>query len=108
MVDGHREHMQQVGRRFPTATAVAGWITRETSMTLITEHGYAGEVDLFSLDLDGNDYWIWEAVTRLVTARADHGIQLDVRSRSRGHDSLRPHSIAIVIIRCTTAHRCRR
>jgi hypothetical protein len=63
MVDGHREHMQQVGRRFPTATAVAAWITRENINHLITEHGYAGEIDLFSLDLDGNDYWIWEAVT---------------------------------------------
>lgn len=63
MVDGHREHMVQVGRRFPTATAVAAWITRENINALITEHGYAGEVDLFSLDLDGNDYWIWEAVT---------------------------------------------
>lgn len=63
MVDGHREHMQQVGRRFPMTTAVAAWITRENINDLITGHGFAGEVDLFSLDLDGNDYWIWEAVT---------------------------------------------
>jgi hypothetical protein len=63
MVDGHRGHMEQVGRRFPMATAVAEWITRENINDLITRHGYAGEVDLFSLDLDGNDYWIWEAVT---------------------------------------------
>ena len=63
MVDGHAGHMQQVGRRFPTTTAVAAWITRDNINELITTHGYAGEVDLFSLDLDGNDYWIWEAVT---------------------------------------------
>jgi hypothetical protein len=63
MVDGHSDHMQQVGRRFPTTTAVAAWITRENVNELITKHGFAGEVDLFSLDLDGNDYWIWEAVT---------------------------------------------
>jgi len=63
MVDGHSDHMQQVGRRFPMTTAVAAWITRENVNELITEHGFAGEVDLFSLDLDGNDYWIWEAVT---------------------------------------------
>jgi hypothetical protein len=30
---------------------------------LIADHGFAGEIDLFSLDLDGNDYWIWEAMT---------------------------------------------
>ena len=63
MVDGHAGHMQQVSRRFPTTRAVAAWITRENINDLITEHGYAGEVDLFSLDLDGNDYWVWEAVT---------------------------------------------
>lgn len=63
MVDGHAEHMQQVRRRFPTTTAVATWITRDNINDLISTHGYAGEVDLFSLDLDGNDYWIWEAVT---------------------------------------------
>ena len=63
MVDGHRDHMAQVARRFPMTTSVAAWITRDNINALITEHGYAGEVDLFSLDLDGNDYWIWEAVT---------------------------------------------
>jgi len=63
MVDGHAEHMIQVGRRFPTVKAVAAWVTRENINELITEHGLAGEVDLFSLDLDGSDYWIWEAMT---------------------------------------------
>jgi hypothetical protein len=30
---------------------------------IIEEHGLAGEVDLVSIDLDGNDYWIWDALT---------------------------------------------
>ena len=68
MVDGDEAHMQQVARRFPMATAVSAWITRDNINTLIQSHGFAGEVDLFSLDLDGNDYWIWEAVT-VVTPR---------------------------------------
>ena len=63
MVDGHREHMQQVARRFPMATAVAAWVSRENVNQLIIDHGFSGEVDLFSLDLDGSDYWIWEAMT---------------------------------------------
>lgn len=63
MVDGHADHMAQVGRRFPTVTAVAAWVTRDNVNEVITAHGGAGEPDLFSLDLDGNDYWIWEAVT---------------------------------------------
>ena len=63
MVDGHEAHMAQVGRRFPTVTAVAAWVTRENVDELIASRGFGGEVDLFSLDLDGNDYWIWEAMT---------------------------------------------
>jgi hypothetical protein len=63
MVDGHEAHMVQVGRRFPTVKAVAAWVTRENINDLITANGCAGEVDLFSLDLDGGDYWIWEAMT---------------------------------------------
>ena len=63
MIDGHADHMTQVGRRFPTVTAVTAWVTRENVNDLITTNGGAGEPDLFSLDLDGNDYWIWEAMT---------------------------------------------
>src|SRR4030095_12124295 len=63
MVDGHADHMVQVGRRFPTVTAVPAWVTRDNINDLIAAHGGAGEPDLFSLDLDGNDYWIWEAMT---------------------------------------------
>jgi hypothetical protein len=63
MVDGHAAHMTQVGRRFPMVTAVAAWVTRENVNDLIAANGFAGDVDLFSLDLDGNDYWIWQAMT---------------------------------------------
>lgn len=41
---------------------VQAWITRETINDLITGAGFAGAVDLLSLDLDGVDYWIWEAI----------------------------------------------
>ena len=63
MVDGDEIHMQQVARRFPRVTAVAAWITAESVNELIERHGLAGDVDLLSIDLDGNDYWVWNAVT---------------------------------------------
>ena len=63
MVDGDPGHMTQVRRRFPGVTAVAAWITRENINELIADAGLAGEVDLLSIDLDGNDYWVWEALT---------------------------------------------
>lgn len=38
------------------------WVTRENVDQLIAENGFKGEVDLFSLDIDGNDYYIMEAI----------------------------------------------
>lgn len=43
--------------------AVAAFITRENINGLLTEHGLAGDIGLLSIDVDGNDYWLWEAVT---------------------------------------------
>lgn len=44
-------------------TLVHAWVTAENVDELVSAHGFAGEVDLLSLDLDGNDYWIWRALT---------------------------------------------
>ncbi len=41
---------------------VNAWITRENINELIQKNGFEGPVDLFSLDLDGVDYWVWEAL----------------------------------------------
>jgi hypothetical protein len=39
------------------------WITRENVNAVVDRHGFVGEIDLLSLDLDGVDYWIWKALT---------------------------------------------
>lgn len=41
---------------------VSGWITRDNVNALIASHGFSGDIDLLSIDIDGNDYWIWEAI----------------------------------------------
>jgi hypothetical protein len=38
------------------------WITTDNVNSLLAEAGCSGEVDIFSLDIDGNDYWIWQAI----------------------------------------------
>lgn len=38
------------------------WITTDNVNDLLVEAGCAGEVDVFSMDMDGNDYWIWRAI----------------------------------------------
>jgi hypothetical protein len=44
-------------------TALARFITRENINSLIEEAGFGGRLGLLSIDVDGNDYWVWEAVT---------------------------------------------
>jgi hypothetical protein len=45
-------------------TAVNAFITVENINRLISEDGgISGEIDLLSVDIDGNDYWIWEKIT---------------------------------------------
>ena len=38
------------------------WISAETVNDLIEKNGFAGELDLLSLDIDGIDYWLWKAI----------------------------------------------
>ncbi|MVM29568.1 hypothetical protein GO755_05955 [Spirosoma sp. HMF4905] len=44
-------------------TAVNSFITAENINDLIKENGYANSAGLLSIDIDGNDYWVWKAIT---------------------------------------------
>src|SRR5262249_42136754 len=41
---------------------ISAWITRENVNDLIRDNGFEGPVDLLSIDLDGVDYWVWDAL----------------------------------------------
>ena len=43
-------------------TTRAAFITRANVNDLISGAGFRGEIGLLSIDLDGNDYWVWEAL----------------------------------------------
>jgi hypothetical protein len=38
------------------------WITRENINALLHDANFGEDVGLLSIDIDGNDYWIWEAI----------------------------------------------
>jgi hypothetical protein len=38
------------------------WITKDNINDLFENNGMSGEVDLLSIDIDGNDYWIWDSI----------------------------------------------
>jgi hypothetical protein len=43
-------------------TATCAFIDRENINNLIADAGFRGEIGLLSVDIDGNDYWVWEAI----------------------------------------------
>lgn len=38
------------------------WIDRDNINGLIKSEGFDGEVGILSVDIDGNDYWVWESI----------------------------------------------
>lgn len=43
-------------------TAMAAFIDRENVNDLFRRHKFTGEIGLLSIDIDGNDYWVWERI----------------------------------------------
>jgi hypothetical protein len=43
-------------------TAVASFITRENINAVIVNAGFSGDIGILSVDIDGVDYWVWEAI----------------------------------------------
>lgn len=43
-------------------TALHSFITKENIDTLITSYTSCRDIGLLSVDIDGNDYWVWEAI----------------------------------------------
>ena len=41
---------------------VGSWIRRDNINQLIRENGFEGPIDLLSMDMDGVNYWVWEAL----------------------------------------------
>jgi hypothetical protein len=69
-IDGNERSVRR-GRHFyskyPTHWAyppkfACAMVTRENINQLIEDEGFTGEVDFLCIDIDGNDYWIWDAL----------------------------------------------
>lgn len=44
-------------------TAVSSFITAENINELFAKNTFEGSIGLLSIDIDGNDYWVWQAIT---------------------------------------------
>jgi hypothetical protein len=69
-IDGSEEKIEQ-GKKFYSTLAdtslyppkfICARVTRENVNQLISNAGFQETVDLVSIDIDGNDYWVWDAL----------------------------------------------
>ena len=42
--------------------AVHEFVSKENINEILSTHGLNGDIGLLSIDIDGNDYWVWEAI----------------------------------------------
>lgn len=63
-VDGDAELAAIAAARFAgfPVTVKNAWITRETVNELVEDAGFSGELDYLGIDVDGMDWWLWEAL----------------------------------------------
>jgi hypothetical protein len=69
VIDGSREHVEtiiadEVSWRHDL-TAVCAFITSDNIEELVAAAGFSGEIGILSIDIDGNDYWVWEAISNV-------------------------------------------
>jgi hypothetical protein len=66
VMDGSQENIQQIKRQQyywkHDLKAVDSWIDRDNINTVLHDNGFSGSLGLLSIDVDGNDYWIWESI----------------------------------------------
>jgi len=71
MIDGDARNIDSATHFYKTCrdtfsympVLVRQFVTRDNVNAIIRNHGFAGDVDLLSIDIDGIDYWILDAVT---------------------------------------------
>ena len=67
-LDGSATNIAQIQSRFAgfcnkgQLRAVEAFITVENINAMIQQGGISGEIDLLSIDIDNNDYWVWQAI----------------------------------------------
>jgi hypothetical protein len=66
VIDGSAENIATIRRSElywrHNVRAECAFITRENINELIHAAGIAGDIGLLSVDIDGNDYWVWQAI----------------------------------------------
>lgn len=104
IIDGSKSHMESVKQSDlywrHDISAITAWIDRDSINELLMNAGFSGRIGILSIDIDGNDYWVWErieAVSPIIVVvewnsvfGADHAVSIPYDpsfERSRAHYS---------------------
>lgn len=62
--------------------AICKFISKKNINKLIIDNGLAGDIGLLSIDVDGNDFWIWEAINAVnpVIVIVEYNYRLGINS----------------------------
>jgi hypothetical protein len=66
VIDGDKEYVARIkAANFywrSDVIAVPAFVTRDNINRIIGDAGFKGDIGLLSIDIDGNDYWVWEVI----------------------------------------------
>ena len=66
VMDNNKQHIESIkhGKMFwkYDLTAIEAFITRSNINEIISSQEINGEIGLLSIDIDGNDYWVWKEI----------------------------------------------
>ena len=66
VIDGSETNVNYIRRDVVywrhSLTAICAFINVENINKIISDAGFSGDIGLLSIDIDGNDYWVWKAI----------------------------------------------
>jgi hypothetical protein len=77
---GRRMYQQHPDTRLFPPTFQHAQVTQANVNDILRANGVEGDIDLLSIDIDGNDYWIWEAIEAIsarivvIEIHTEHGL----------------------------------
>ncbi len=67
-LEGSEKYCKEIAIKFKPViddgilTVKRAFITKDNINQLISQSGFEGEIDLLSIDIDGNDYYVWDSI----------------------------------------------
>ena len=66
LIEGSAAHVESIRQESiywrHDLTAVQAFVDRDNVNQLFRGNGFTGPIGILSIDIDGNDYWVWEAI----------------------------------------------